>query len=350
MSIILKNISLKKYNSFGIEVKAKHFASFSSIQELKNILEAYRQEADHKSTEVLLLGGGSNVLFTDDVNALVLKNEIKEIDIIKEEADHVYVKVGAGENWHQFVSYCLQHNLAGVENLALIPGSVGAAPIQNIGAYGVELKDVFYALDAVHLNTHAVQSFTNNDCAFGYRDSVFKHKEKNKFAICYVYFKLNKKPHFHIGYGAIKQELEKNFGNQLTIQNVAKAVINIRQSKLPNPTELGNAGSFFKNPEVPAQQYEALKIKFPDLIGFLLPNQNYKLAAGWLIEQCGPKNGVGWKGYRDADAGCYPLQALVLVNYGAATGKDILNLANKIIASVQKKFGVLLQMEVNVYR
>ncbi len=348
MQPIQKNTSLKNYNSFGIEVMAAQFASFSNADQLKEILLA-QQEKGTSPENILILGGGSNLLFTDDFEGLVLKNEIKGIEIYEEDELHVYVKAGAGESWHQFVLFCLENNLAGAENLALIPGSVGAAPMQNIGAYGVELKEVFYKLDALHLATLEMKTFTKEACAFGYRESVFKNKCKNQFAICNVYFKLNKVPVYNISYGAIAEALKNDFANEISIQNIAAAVIKIRQSKLPDPKVIGNAGSFFKNPEVNAEKYQQLKKDFENLVAFPLPNGNYKLAAGWLIEQCGPEEGKSWKGFRAGDAGCYPLQALVLVNYGAASGKEIFSLAKEIRKSVEEKFGVRLDMEVNVY-
>ena len=337
-----KNISIKPYNSFGIDVKAKQFASFSSAEQLKEIL-IIEKNFIKEPINILILGRGSNLLFTEDFSGLILKNEIKGINIYKEDESHVYVKAGAGESWHQLVLFCLENNLAGVENLALIPGSVGAAPMQNIGAYGVELKEVFYKLEALNLETHEMVSFNKEDCAFGYRESVFKNKYKNLFAICQVYFKLNKTPVFNISYGAIADALKNDFDNIVSIQNIAAAVIKIRQSKLPDPKVIGNAGSFFKNPEVSPEKYNLLKNRFENLVAFPLPNGNYKLAAGWLIEQC------GWKGFRDGDAGCYPLQALVLVNYGTASGKEVYELARKIILSVQEKFTIQLQPEVNIY-
>ena len=348
MQTLQKNTSLKNYNSFGIEVNAAQFAKFSNPDQLKEIVLA-QQEKSTSPKNILILGGGSNLLFTEDFEGLVLKNEIKGIEIYDEDDKHVYVKAGAGESWHQFVLFCLDNNLAGAENLALIPGSVGAAPMQNIGAYGVELKEVFYKLEALHLATLEMKTFTKDACAFGYRESVFKNKYKNKFAICYVYFKLNKVPVYNISYGAIAEALKNDFANEVSIQNIAAAVIKIRQSKLPDPKVIGNAGSFFKNPEVNAEKYQQLKSNFENLVAFPLPNGNYKLAAGWLIEQCGPLPGTSWKGFRDGDAGCYPLQALVLVNYGTASGREIFTLAKEIRKSVEEKFGVWLDMEVNVY-
>jgi UDP-N-acetylmuramate dehydrogenase len=337
--MIRENISLKPYNTFGIETIARQFAAFHSIDELKEIL-SYRQLPN--ASQQLVLGGGSNILLTQDFDGLVLKNDIKGIEVVKEDKDHIYVKAGAGENWHQFVLHCLQNNYAGVENLSLIPGNVGASPMQNIGAYGVEIKDVFHQLEAFHLHDHQLQTFTLADCQFGYRESVFKRRYKNRFVITSVTYKLFKNPIYHTSYGAIQQELDKMGVKELSIQAISQAVINIRSSKLPDWKITGNAGSFFKNPTVSNEQYQQLQTAFPAIVAFPFDDTHTKLAAGWLIEQC------GWKGYRKGDAGCYPKQALVLVNYGNATGHEILELSEQIIQSVKRKFDVLLEREVNV--
>ena len=343
---IQTNSSLKRYNTFGIDVIAKYFALFNSIEEIKKLTAC--KELPVENYPLLILGGGSNMLFTKNFDGLVLKNEIKGIEIVSEDEDNVYIKVGAGENWHQLVLYCIHNNFAGVENLSLIPGNVGASPMQNIGAYGVEIKDVFHSLEAFHLQEKTTTTFNLNECAFGYRESVFKKKHKNKFVITYVTFKLHKKPVFNTSYGAIEQELEKMGVQELSIKAISDAVINIRSSKLPNPAEIGNAGSFFKNPEISSSQFEALKLLYPAMVGYSLANGNVKLAAGWLIEQCGPQNGVSWKGYRSGDAGCHAKQALVLVNYGYANGNELYKLSEGIIASVNEKFAVLLEREVNI--
>lgn len=335
---MLEIFSLKKYNTFGIDVRAKYFSEFTSAENLQNLL----QPTLNDQLPTLILGGGSNILFTKNFNGIVLKNEIKGIDIIHEDEEYVYVRAGAGENWHQFVLYCLHHNLNGVENLSLIPGNVGASPMQNIGAYGMEVKDVFHSLEAFHLSENSLQTFTLNDCEFGYRESIFKKKYKGEFAILYVTFRLSKKPHFNISYGAIKEELEKMNVTELSAQAISQAVINIRSSKLPDPKVIGNAGSFFKNPEITQQQFQELKSNFPGIITYPLENGNIKLAAGWLIEQC------GWKGYRKGAAGCHEKQALVLVNYGNASGKEIYNLSEEIEISVKEKFKVAMEREVNV--
>ncbi|MBC7828694.1 MAG: UDP-N-acetylmuramate dehydrogenase [Chitinophagaceae bacterium] len=333
---IEQNISLRQYNTFGIDVKAKLFSSFGTQEELDDLL------TPTSKLPTIILGGGSNILFTKDFDGLVLKNETKGIDLIKEDLNHVYVRSGAGENWHQFVLYAIQRNWAGLENLSLIPGNVGASPMQNIGAYGVEIREIFDELEAYHKKERKIHTFSANDCEFGYRDSVFKKKYRNDFVIMNVTFRLNKKPHFNISYGAIEEELEKMGVKDLNIQAVSQAVINIRSSKLPDPAKIGNAGSFFKNPEIGMKQYNKLQALFPDIIGYPLQNGNTKLAAGWLIEAC------GWKGIRRGDAGVHTQQALVLVNYGEATGKELYDLSEKILQSVKRKFGIQLEREVNI--
>lgn len=332
--IIHDNVSLKQYNTFAIEAAAKHFAVFHSAVELDELLPTEKHR--------MILGGGSNILFTKDYNGLVLKNEVKGIETVHEDAHYVYVKAGAGENWHQFVLYCLDRNLAGVENLSLIPGNVGASPMQNIGAYGVEIKDVFHELEAHHLHDKKTVVFSNLDCGFGYRESVFKNKYKGEFAILNVTFRLNKVPRYNTSYGAIEEELAK-MNTPLSIQAISQAVINIRSSKLPDPKEIGNAGSFFKNPTIPAHQFIRLKEKYPAIPGYPHESGDVKVAAGWLIEQC------GWKGYRKGDAGCHSRQALVLVNYGNARGKEIYDLSEEILQSVKDKFDVSLDREVNIF-
>ncbi|MEJ7823207.1 MAG: UDP-N-acetylmuramate dehydrogenase, partial [Chitinophagaceae bacterium] len=248
----------------------------------------------------------------------------------------------------QFVLYCLQNNFSGVENLSLIPGNIGACPMQNIGAYGVEIKDVFHSLEAFHVRERNLVNFDLNDCEFGYRDSVFKKKYKDQFAITSVTFRLNKISQFNISYGAIKEELEKKKVEELTIQAISQAVINIRSSKLPDPNVIGNAGSFFKNPEISNSNFQILISKFENAVGYKLENGNVKLAAAWLIEQCGPEKGTSWKGFRRGDAGCHDKQALVLVNYGNALGNQIYNLSKEIKKSVKEKFDIELESEVNI--
>ena len=339
---VQENISIKEYNSFGISGYANLFAKFNSLDELSELLEFEKRTTNNQQRPTLILGGGSNILFTKDFDGLVLKNELHGIKEIKEDEHHVYVQVGAGENWHQFVLHCIKNGWAGVENLSLIPGNVGASPMQNIGAYGAEIKDVFYSLEAFHIKEKKIVNFSLNDCEFGYRESVFKRKFKNEFVITHVTYRLNKIPEYNISYGAIEQELEKMGVKNLSLQSVSQAVINIRSSKLPNPGQIGNAGSFFKNPEVSSSQFAVLSSQFPGIVGYDLPNGNVKLAAGWLIEQ------TGWKGYRKGDAGCHERQALVLVNYGNAKGSEIYDLSEEILQSVKEKFGVGLEKEVNI--
>jgi len=334
---VQEKYSLKKYNTFGIDAYAKYFAAFSSVDDL------HLQLTTHNSPTPLILGGGSNILFTKDYDGLVLKNDIKGIHTVHEDEDHIYVKAGAGENWHDFVLHCVDNNFAGVENLSLIPGNVGASPMQNIGAYGVDIKEVFYSLEAFHLKDKRIKNFTLNDCEFGYRESIFKKKYKDQFVILNVTYRLNKKPRYNISYGALKEELEKMGVKQLNIKSISNAVINIRSSKLPDPNIIGNAGSFFKNPEVSENIFHELKQLNSGIVGYTLHNGKIKLAAAWLIEQC------GWKGYRRGDAGCYEKQALVLVNYGYASGKEIYALSEEIKQSVKEKFNVELEREVNIF-
>ena len=322
-----------------MDVRARYLARIKTRLEL----EAFGDRLAALPTGPLIIGGGSNILFTQDVDGLVLRNEIKGMDICQEDTDHVYVKTGAGENWHHFVQYCINQGLAGVENLSLIPGNTGASPMQNIGAYGVELKDVFHELEAWHIKDKAWVKFSNTDCQFGYRESVFKKAFRDQFIITSVTYKLCRKPVFHISYGAIEQELSRMGITELSIRDISDAVIRIRSSKLPDPAVIGNAGSFFKNPEIGQEQFEGLKLTYPKIVGYPLPGKQVKLAAGWLIEQ------AGWKGYREGDAGCHEKQALVLVNYGHATGQEIFTLSEKILQDVQAKFGVTLEREVNIY-
>jgi UDP-N-acetylmuramate dehydrogenase len=329
------NLSLRSYNTFGIEATAKEFSSFRSPEELEALI---RTSAKNR---FMILGGGSNVLFTKNYDGYVFKNEIAGIDIVKEDEHHVYVKAGAGENWHQFVLFCIERDLAGVENLSLIPGDVGASPMQNIGAYGVEIKDVFHDLEAFHIRSRKIVTFTHADCEFGYRESVFKNKHKGEYVILNVTYRLNKVPQFNTSYGAIDDELQR-MNEGVTVQTISKAVINIRTSKLPDPAKIGNAGSFFKNPTIPEKQFNELKKEHAGAPSYPQGHGMVKVAAGWLIEQC------GWKGYRKGDAGVHEKQALVLVNHGHASGRDIFELSEEIRRSVLKKFGISLEREVNV--
>src|SRR5436190_1781180 len=332
---IQENFSLKPYNTFGIDAKARHFSEFSNIEQLKE-LTTY-----HSRLTTFILGGGSNILFTKDFDGYVLKNDIRGITKINEDQEYVYIKVGAGENWHQFVLFCIQNNWQGIENLSLIPGNVGASPMQNIGAYGVEIREVFLELNAFHLREKSTHKFNLADCEFGYRESVFKRKYKDQFVILDVTYRLNKTPRYNTSYGAVEKELQQMKVKDLSIAAISQAIINIRTSKLPDPAVIGNAGSFFKNPSVSKEKFEDLKAHFQNMIGYENFDGTIKLAAGWLIEQC------GWKGFRKGDAGCYEKQALVLVNYGKATGGEIYDLSEEILRSVRNKFGVDLEREVN---
>jgi UDP-N-acetylmuramate dehydrogenase len=332
---ITHNISLKPYNTFGIDVAAKDFSAFRSPEELDELIRQVGK------SHFMILGGGSNILLTKNYDGYVLKNDIPGIDIVHEDEHHVYVKAGAGENWHQFVLFCIERDLAGVENLSLIPGNVGASPMQNIGAYGVEIKDVFHDLEAFNIRNRKIVTFTHSDCRFGYRESVFKNRHKGEYVILSVTYRLNKVPHYNTSYGAVEQELQR-MNQGVSIQTISRAVINIRSSKLPDPANIGNAGSFFKNPTIPVKQFESIKKEHPGVPSYPQGHGLVKVAAGWLIEQC------GWKGYRKGDAGVHEKQALVLVNHGNASGKEIYELSEEVRKSVVKKFGINLEREVNV--
>ncbi len=334
-----ENASLKSYNTFGIDVNTKYLCRITTEKQLINLLQSplFKQEKHY------ILGGGSNVLFTGDFDGLVIKDEIKGIETIREDDNHITVKVGAGENWHQFVMHAVASGWGGIENLSLIPGTVGAAPMQNIGAYGVEVKNLIENVDAVELSTGVFKTFSNEQCGFGYRESVFKKELAKKYFISSVTLRLSKKNHLlNTTYGAIQETLKEMNVTQPTLQTISNAVINIRKSKLPDPIVIGNAGSFFKNPTVSLKQYEELQISNPTIPGYPVDNQNVKIPAGWLIEQC------GWKGKRINNVGVHPKQALVLVNYGEGNGAEILNLSEKIKASVMEKFQIQLTPEVNI--
>jgi len=330
-----ENISLRSHNTFGIDVKTKKLATVKNVNELKNILS-------NNLLPLCILGGGSNILFTKDFDGLIIKNELKGIQLINENDTEIYLKVASGEVWHEFVLFCIENNYCGIENLSLIPGSVGASPMQNIGAYGVEVKDFITEVEAMHLKSLKITYFSTNDCEFDYRSSIFKTKEKGNYFITSVTFRLNKQPNINTSYGAIQSELEAKGISNPTIKDVSDAVICIRESKLPNPKEIGNAGSFFKNPSVSNEKAEALKNEFPAIPNYPQNNGTTKIAAGWLIEQC------GFKGKTFGNYGVHKNQALVLVNYGGAQGKDIYALSETIIDAVQQKFGILLEREVNI--
>ena len=333
--MIQTNKNLKEYNTFGISVKAEMFAVFSSIEELKQIL-SFRNDK-----KLLVLGGGSNLLLTKDFEGLVIKNEIKRFEVIEESASEVIVESGAGENWHEFVLNCIDKGFGGIENLSLIPGSVGASPMQNIGAYGVEIKDVFESLSAFHIASGEIHYFDKTKCEFGYRESIFKNKVKGEYIILTVTFRLTKNPTINSSYGAINEQLKVMGIENPTIQELSAAVIAIRQSKLPDPKIIGNAGSFFKNPTVEIALLEQIQKNYPDIPNYPALNGK-KLAAGWLIEK------AGWKGRTLGNYGVHKLQALVLVNYGNCTGQEIFDLSSQIIQDVFEKFGVLLEREVNI--
>ncbi len=330
---IQQNISLKNYNTFSINVNAKRFISVNSLEELKEVIS--------NEHDFFLLGGGSNMLLTSDIEKLVIHLNLKGIIVNDSEKDVVYVTTEAGENWHEFVLWCISQNYGGLENLSLIPGNVGTAPIQNIGAYGVEIKDTFYQLEALEIETGKTRTFTNQECDFGYRNSIFKNKLKGKYIITNVTFKLRKTNHeINTSYGAITSYLQHK--KSPSIKDISDAVIAIRNSKLPDPKEIGNCGSFFKNPVVDSRSFEILQEKYPDIPHYIVSENELKVPAGWLIEQC------GFKGKRFGDAGVHKNQALVLVNFNNATGKEIYNLAQNIQQKVKDIFNIELEIEVNV--
>lgn len=334
---IQHNFSLKKYNTFGIEAKAKQFVAVHSTEELKQVLETHKGEAK------FILGGGSNMLLTQDINALVIHVDLKGIKIIKEDDDHVWVESRAGEVWHEFVLWTIDQNFGGLENMSLIPGNVGTTPIQNIGAYGTEIKDTFVSCDAMNIATQEMKTFEKAECKFGYRESIFKQEAKDQYVITSVVFQLTKRNHkINTAYGDITKELEKNNIVTPTLKEVSNAVIAIRQSKLPDPKELGNSGSFFKNPIIPKALYEKAHAQFPEMPHYVVSETEVKVPAGWLIEQ------AGFKGKRFGDAGIHKNQALVLVNYGSATGQEILAVSRDIQATVLEKYGIAIEAEVNV--
>lgn len=337
MTKIKENISLKPYNTFGLEASARYFVEVSDLEELKEVLKDPFLESKRK----LFLGGGSNILLLNDFDGVVIKISFKGKEIIQDTEDYAVVKAGAGEIWHEFVLYCIDQNLSGIENMSLIPGTVGAAPMQNIGAYGAEVKDTFVELEALNLETLQVESFDASQCAFGYRESFFKHEGKGKYVILNVSFRLSKNPEINVSYGAIQQTLAEMGIENPTIKDVSEAVIHIRKSKLPDPAEIGNSGSFFKNPEIPKVQYLQLKEDFPTIPGYVVSEEVVKVPAGWLIEQ------AGWKGKRFGDVGVHDKQALVLVNFGKGKGQQIADLAKEIQESVKQKYGIVISPEVN---
>lgn len=335
---VAENFSLKEHNTFGVDVNARKFVSVHSTDELRDVLQ------QTYASEIFVLGGGSNMLLTQDIDKTVVHIGIKGIELISESRDEVVLKVGAGENWHQFVLYCIEKAYGGLENLSLIPGNVGTAPVQNIGAYGVELKDTFESCEAMRIQTLEIETFNLQQCEFDYRNSVFKNKLKGEYIITSVNFRLSKKDHqLRTEYGAIQAELDKKQIKKPNIKDVSDAVISIRQQKLPDPRELGNSGSFFKNPVIKEAEFKKLQKKFPEMPFYALQANNIKIPAGWLIDQ------AGLKGYRQGDAGVHKNQALVLVNYGNATGEEILALSREIQDKIYKKYNIKLEPEVNVF-
>ncbi len=335
---IAKNFSLKQFNTFAVDASAKAFVNAADEDEMFEILSAEELQSYPK----FILGGGSNVLFTKDYEGLVIRNSIPGIEIIKEDDDSAIVEAGAGVIWNDLVNYCVDRNLGGIENLALIPGTAGAAPIQNIGAYGEELSETFNSLRGFYIDTVKPAIFYKSDCNFGYRNSIFKNELKGRFVVTKIQLKLNKNPEIKTGYGNVRDELEKTGKSSFTIKDVRDAVVKIRKEKLPDPAMIGNAGSFFKNPEVRPEQYNLLKENFPDIKAYPLDNGNIKLPAAWLIDR------AGWKGFRKGNTGTHNRQALVIVNHGGASGEEILHFAKEIKRSVYEKFEVVLEEEVNI--
>tara|TARA_B110000483_G_scaffold120422_1_gene145373 strand:+ start:1259 stop:2275 length:1017 start_codon:yes stop_codon:yes gene_type:complete len=335
---VIENYPLIKLNTFGIDVKAKYFTSINTVNELIEI----KKSEKFKDHELLILGGGSNILFTKDFNGLVILNNIKGKEIVDQNDDSIILKIGAGENWHELVMYCVDNGWGGIENLSLIPGNTGTAPMQNIGAYGVEIKETFVELEALEISSGKIVKFSNSECEFGYRESVFKNKMKNKYIILNITLELNKNPILNINYGDVKAILETKKIETPTIKDVSNAIISIRQRKLPDPKKIGNSGSFFKNPIIDINQLKLIKEKYPNVVSYKINKNEFKIAAGWMIEK------VGWKGKKFNNFGVHENQALVLVNYGLANGKEIFNLSEKIILDIKEKFGITLEREVNI--
>ena len=338
MPSVFHDHPLSQLHTFGTQVFARKLLNIDSTESL---LSCIKEESNHNAP-LLVMGGGSNILFTQDFQGTILLNNIKGITVERETAEHIWIKIGGGENWHQTVQYCVERNWGGIENLSLIPGKVGASPIQNIGAYGVELVDVFEYLEAIELHTGLKKRFDQDTCEFGYRNSFFKNEGKGRFFITHVCLRLLKKPRLNTSYGAIAQALEAANINKPGIQDLSKIICEIRRSKLPDPSTLGNAGSFFKNPVIDRKKFLAIEQKYEKVPNYPQEKNQVKLAAGWLIQEC------GWKGYRDGNIGVHEKQALVLVNYGGAKGKDIYELSLKIQSSVKEHFGIILEHEVNI--
>jgi len=333
-----QNVSLKPFNTFGIDIASRYFAEINVEDDYQKLLSSPLL----KENRLLIIGEGSNILFSSNFDGLVVKINTKGIEILAEDADEVTIKVQAGENWNDFVKFCISKKYVGIENLLMIPGNVGGSPVQNIGAYGVEVKDAIQEVEALEIETGKKTIFPNAECKFGYRNSIFKNELKNKFIITSVTFKLSKKAYFSVSYGSIAKELRSMCSRRITLESVCEAVCNLRTQKLPDPKDLGNGGSFFKNPIVSAEKYGKLKSLFPNIIAYEVPGIGYKLAAGWMIEQC------QWKGKRLGNVGVYDKQALIIVNYGEAKGTEVLEFAEKIRESVQQKFDIKLDFEINV--
>ena len=333
---IKKDFSLKNYNTFRTDAYANYFVECETIDELKQVLK----KSEFKEKSRLVIGGGSNLLFTSDYQGVVIYPNIKGIEKIKENDSRVYIKAFCGENWDQFVEFCVDRNYGGVENLSLIPGKVGAVPIQNIGAYGVEAKDSIVRIEALEIKSGRIKRFTKEECKFGYRDSIFKNVYKNKYIIIAVIFELSKNPELVTDYGTITKELSKY--KQKNLKTIREIIIKIRKSKLPDPEEIGNAGSFFKNPVVNRKKFLEIKDNYPDMPFYTLSDNSIKIPAGWMIEEC------GWKGKHEGAVGVYEKQALILVNFGDASGKEIYELSQKIKSDVYNRFSILLEEEVEI--
>lgn len=334
---IISNQSLKNYNTFGIQAYARKFVAVHSVAELKQIL------SENKDEQIFILGGGSNMLLTKNIDALVIHIDLKGKKIVEQNQNHVIIEAAAGENWHEFVLFAIEQGFGGLENMSLIPGNVGTTPVQNIGAYGTEIKDTFVSCDALNINTLELRTFSNSECRFGYRDSIFKNEAKDQYIITAVRFRLTTQNHrINTSYGDIQAELASQNVTDPTLKDVSNAVIAIRKSKLPDPKELGNSGSFFKNPILVKDEFDKIHQRFPEMKFFPISDSLVKVPAGWLIEQ------AGFKGKRFGDAGIHAKQALVLVNYGNATGQEILAVSQNIQDTVYKKFGVRIEAEVNI--
>tara|TARA_B110000459_G_C16609487_1_gene495387 strand:- start:1870 stop:2886 length:1017 start_codon:yes stop_codon:yes gene_type:complete len=335
---VLENYPLKKLNTFGINVKSKYLVEVNSTEEILEIIESEK----FKNFKKLVLGGGSNVLFTKDYNGLIILNKIKGKKVTYQDADSVKLLVGAGENWHELVMYTVEKGWGGIENLSLIPGNTGTAPMQNIGAYGVEIKDTFVELEALEISTGKIEKFNKEKCKFAYRESIFKNEKKNQYIILNITLELNKNPKLSVNYGEIKNDLKNKNIHLPTIKDVSEAIISIRKRKLPDPKKIGNSGSFFKNPVVNFNKLKKLKEKHPNIVNYPINKNEFKIAAGWMIEK------AGWKGKTINNYGVHKNQSLVLVNYGDAKGIEIYNLSKKIIVDIEEKFGISLVREVNI--